>query len=80
MPPITITVSDEIYRKFQAFARAHEKSTSELFRDAMQEYLTHNLQKRTTLQDLKPFTLGRVLRDISTRGDLLEGMTGDHRA
>ena len=80
MRTITINVSDQIYRKFQAFARTHEKSTSKLIREAMQAYLTHNLQKRSTLQDLTPFSLGGVLRDISTRGDLLEEMTGDHRA
>jgi len=80
MKPITINVSERVYRQFQAYARAHERSTSELIREAMQSYLAHNLQRRTSLQDLKPLSLGRVLRDPSTRGDLLEEMAGDHRS
>ena len=79
MKAVTINLDERAYRQFQAYARAHERSTSELIREAMQSYLAHNLQRRTSLQDLKPLSLGRVLRNITTRGDLLEEMTGDHR-
>jgi len=80
MKTVTINLDERAYRQFQAYARAQERSTSELIREAMQFYLAHCLQQRTSLQDLKPLSLGRVLRNITTRGDLLEEMTGDHRA
>jgi len=35
MKPITINVSERVYRQFQAYARAHERSTSELIREAV---------------------------------------------
>jgi hypothetical protein len=80
MRTITINVDEKVYREFQAHARSQERSTSDMIREAMQSYLAGNLQQRTRLQDLKPLSLGGVLRDLSRRGDLLAEMTDDRRA
>ena len=76
---ITINVNEQVYRKFQAYARAHERSTSDLIREAMQRYLERDLQHRTNLKDLPPLSLGSVRRDFTARGDLLEEMSDDLR-
>lgn len=80
MKTITINVDEKVYKQFQAFARSQERSTSDMIREAMQSYLAGNLQRRTRLQDLKPLSLGGVLRDLSRRDGLLEEMADDRRA
>lgn len=79
MKPITINVNETVYRQFQAYARAHELSVSELVRDAMQEYLARRLRRPSSVQELEPLSLGRAIADLSHRGDLLEEMTRDRR-
>jgi Arc/MetJ-type ribon-helix-helix transcriptional regulator len=79
MITITINVSEPVYREFQKYASAHDRSASELIREAMEAYLEQRLKRRTTLQDLKPLSLGGILKDFTTRGDLLEEMQDDHR-
>ena len=79
MKTITINVSEPVYREFQEYARAHDRSTSELIREAMKEYLTQKLRRQTSIRDLKPVSLGKILQDSTKRGDLLEEMIDDRR-
>lgn len=79
MKAITINVSEPVYREFQHFAEAHDRTTSELIREAMEDFLDQKLRLRTSIKDLGPVSLGRVLRDTATRGDLLAEMRDDDR-
>ena len=80
MKTITINVSEPIYREFKDYARSHDRNTSELIREAMQDYLTQKMRRTSSLQDLEPLSLGRVIGDLSRRDDLLSEMLDDHRA
>jgi len=79
MKAITINVSEPVYREFQRYATALDRTTSELIREAMEDYLDQKLSRRTSMKDLEPVSLGRVLRDTTTRGDLLVEMRDDDR-
>jgi predicted transcriptional regulator len=79
MKAITINVSEPVYREFQRYATALDRTTSELIREAMDDYLDQKLSRRTSMKDLEPVSLGRVLRDTTTRGDLLVEMRNDDR-
>jgi predicted transcriptional regulator len=79
MKAITINVSEPVYREFQRYATALDRTTSELIREAMEDYLDRKLSRRTSLKDLEPVSLGRVLRDTAERGDLLAEMRDDDR-
>ena len=65
---ITINVSEPVYREFKKFATEHDRTTSELIREAMEDFLDRKLRTRTTLSDLGPVSLGKVLRSTTTRG------------
>jgi len=45
----------------------------------MEDFLDQKLRTRTTLSDLAPVSLGKVLRSTTTRGDLLAEMRDDDR-
>jgi metal-responsive CopG/Arc/MetJ family transcriptional regulator len=79
MKAITINVSEPVYHEFQRYATALDRTTSELIREAMQDYLDRKLSRRTSLKDLGPVSLGRILRDTAARGDLLAEMRDDDR-
>lgn len=74
MRPITINVSETIYRDFQAYARMSDRSTSELIREAMEAYWRERIRSRTSLRDLHPLSLGGVLRPLVPDEDLLDEM------
>jgi predicted transcriptional regulator len=74
MKTITINVSEPVYREFQAYARLHDRSASELVRQAMEEFHRTHLQPAGSLRDLSPVSLGKVLRPLSAGDDLLEDM------
>jgi predicted transcriptional regulator len=80
MKTITINVSEPVYNEFKDFARAHDRTTSELIREAMEDFLAKKLRRKSNLSDLEPLSLGRVLKDLSHRDDLLSEMLDDHRA
>jgi predicted transcriptional regulator len=79
MKAITINVSEPVYREFQRYASALDRTTSELIREAMEDYLDQKLKRRASLKDLEPVSLGKVLSDTATRGDLLAEMRDDDR-
>jgi hypothetical protein len=77
---ITINVSEPVYREFRQYAAEHDRTTSELIREAMEDFLERKLKTGTTLIDLSPISLGKVLRPTTTRGDLLAEMHDDDRS
>ena len=73
---ITISVPEPVYRDFQQFARARDRTASELIREAMEEFRQRRIARSTTLADVNPVSLGRVLkplRDDDLLGEMLEG-------
>ncbi len=79
MKTITINVSEPVYRSFRQYARQHDRSTSELIREAMQVYTERLIQPRHTVRGLAPLALGKVLRPLCPNDDIMEEMTHDSR-
>jgi hypothetical protein len=77
MKTITINVSEPVYREFQEYARRHDRTTSELIREAMEQYRLQKIHPRGTLRNLEPSSVGTVLREFQRDDDLLEEMLND---
>ncbi len=77
MKTITINVSEPVYSAFQQHARNIDRTTSELVREAMADYYANRIQKSTSIRDLPPLRVGKVLKPFTKRGDLLEEMLDD---
>lgn len=77
MKTITINVSEPVYRDFQEHARQHDRTASELIREAMEEFRERKMRPRTSLRDLRPVSVGAVLRGMEPDDDLLAEMMGD---
>ncbi len=80
MKVITINVSEPVYREFMDYARAHDRKTSELIREAMEDYLERRMRKVSSFKDLVPLSLGRAKGDLSRREGLMAEMLDDDRA
>ena len=79
MKTISINVSEPVYRDFQRFARARDRTASELIREAMEDYRERRIVRSTSLADLTPVSVGRVLRPLGPDDDLLQEMLADDR-
>ena len=80
MKAITVNVSEPVYRDFQRLAKARDRSASELIREAMEDFRERRIARSTTLADVNPISVGRVLKPLSRDDDLLEEMLDDDRA
>lgn len=80
MKAITIHVSEPVYREFQRFAKSRDQTASELIREAMEEFRERRIARPTSLADLSPVSVGRVLRPLRRDDDLLEEMLNDDRS
>ena len=80
MKAITIKVPEPVYRDFRRLARAQGRTTSELIRQAMDEFHERRVARSTTLADLNPVSVGRVLKPLSPDDALLAEMLDDDRA
>jgi len=74
MKAITIYVSDPVYREFQEYAKVHDRSASELIREAMALYRDQRMRRRGSLRQHQPLSLGEVMRPLTPEDDLLEEM------
>lgn len=74
MKTITINVSDPVYAEFRRAARAMGRPTSELIREAMEDYSRSRLEPRNDLRYFEPASVGRALRLLTAEDDLLEEM------
>ena len=79
MKTITINVSEPVYREFQEYARTHDRTASELVRQAMEEFRRTHLRGAISLRDMEPVSVGEVLRPMTGADDLLEEMLGAAR-
>lgn len=80
MKTITINVSEPVYRTFQEYARSVDRPTAEVIRQAMEEYRDRCIHRRTSMREVKPLRLGRVLHRAEPGHDILEEMLDDLRA
>lgn len=79
MKTITINVSEPTYRIFQEYARDRDRTASELIREAMELYKTEKIDRKTSLRDLHPFSVGKILKPVTAREDYLEEMMYEDR-
>lgn len=74
MKTITVNVSEPVYADFRQASSRLDRPTSELIREAMEQYRRAHLQPRRDLRDFRPRSLGAVLKPLEPGEDLLEAM------
>jgi predicted transcriptional regulator len=74
MKTITLNVSQPVYEAFQEYAREHDRTASELIREALAIYRDERMRPRQSLRGLPALSLGKVLRPMQPGDDLLEEM------
>ena len=74
MKAITINVSTPTYRWFQHVAKLQDRSTSELIRQAMEDFKTKHSYKQSSLAELRPLSVGEIKRPYNGRNDLFDEM------
>lgn len=77
MKTITINVSEIVYEDFQAFAKRSDRKAAELIREAMEEYREHHIQRKTSLRNRRPASVGGPIAPLSREDDLLNEMRSD---
>ena len=79
MKPVTIYVSEIIYSLFKAEALKRDRTTAELIREAMEQYITKKLHPDRGLDEWAPLSLGEVKKDWvdgSFRDEMLDSGYG----
>ena len=74
MKTITINVSEPVYEDFRRASKRLDRPTSELIREAMEQYRRGCLLPRGDLRGFQPRSLGRVLKPLEGQDDLLSEM------
>jgi hypothetical protein len=74
MKTISVNVSEPVYEDFMAHAQRTDRTAAELIREAMDLFRNERIRPRTSLAALKPLNLGKTLRPLSSRDDLLGEM------
>lgn len=79
MKTITVNVSEPVYRDFQDYASRSDRKTSELIREAMEEYRRRHIERRTSLRNRIPVSVGGPINPFHSKDDLLGEMLDDTR-
>jgi predicted transcriptional regulator len=79
MKTITINVSEPIYRSFQDYATREDRTTSELIRQAMEEFYREHMERKTSLRQRRPFSAGGAVKPVTRNDDVLGEMLDDVR-
>jgi hypothetical protein len=74
MKTISVNVSEPVYADFMEHAKRTDRTAAELIREAMDLFRIQRIRPRTSLTALKPLHLGKSLRPVSSRDDLLGEM------
>lgn len=74
MKTITINVSEPVYEDFRRASQRLDRPTSELIREAMEQYRRERLRPRGDLKAFRPRSLGRMLKPLDRGDDLLSDM------
>jgi len=74
MKAVTIHVEEPVYRDFQRLARRTKRSTSELIREAMENFRRSSVKPRTPLwQATEPISVGHIKTPWKGRENLADG-------
>lgn len=79
MKTITVNVSEPVYEEFRQYAKKVDRKASELIREAMELYRQMHMQRRTSLHDRHPASVGGPIQPITAEDDLLGEMLDDAR-
>ena len=79
MKTITVNVSESVYEDFQRFARKVDRKASELIREAMELYRQQHIERRTSLRDRRPASVGGPIQPLTADDDILGEMLDDSR-
>ena len=79
MKTITSNGSESVYEEYRQYAVKVERKASELIREAMELYRQQHMQRRTSLRDRRPVSVGGPIQAITVEDDLLGGMLDDAR-
>ena len=74
MKTISVNISEPVYKDFIEHARRTGRTAAELIREAMELFRNERIRFRTSVADLKPLDLGKTLRPLTSRDDLLGEM------
>jgi hypothetical protein len=74
MKTISVNISEPVYQDFLEYARKSDRTAAELIREAMELFRNERIRPRTSLAALKPLDLGKTLRPLTGRDDLLGEM------
>jgi hypothetical protein len=74
MKTISVNVSEPVYEDFIEHAQRTDRTAAELIREAMDLFRNERIRPRTSLAALKPLNLGKNLRPLSSRDDLMGEM------
>ncbi len=77
MKTITVNVSEPVYRDFQDYARQHDRTASEIIREAMEDFRSRRIHRPTSLKDIRPVSVGKVLQPFTGSEDMIEELSGD---
>ena len=75
MKTITINVSEPVYRDFREYARQHDRTASEIIREAMEDFRSRRIRRPTSLKDIRPVSVGKVLQPLMGSEDMLEELS-----
>jgi hypothetical protein len=71
MRMITVEVPDLVHQDFQHLARTTNRDVAELIREAKEAYRQQHMQRRTSLRDRRPVSVGGPVRPITSEDDIL---------
>lgn len=74
MKTISVNISEPVYADFLDHAKRTDRTAAELIREAMELFRNQRIRPKTSLAALKPLELGKTLRPLSHRDDLLGEM------
>jgi Ribbon-helix-helix protein, copG family. len=80
MKAITIHVSEPVYEAFQQHAKKADRKAAELIREAMELYQRERIDRRVSLRDRNPTSVGGAIRALGPEDDLLGEMLDDARS
>ena len=74
MKTISVNISEPVYEDFIKHARRTDRPAAELIREAMELFRNQRIRPRTSVGSMKPLDLGKTLRPLTSRDDLLGEM------
>jgi Arc/MetJ-type ribon-helix-helix transcriptional regulator len=74
MKTTSVNISESVYDDFVEHARQTDRTAAELIREAMELFRNQRIRPRTSVAALAPLDLGKTLRPLTSRDDLLGEM------